>query len=105
MTISAVAGTSRSTVSHFTRSTGSPRIAPITSYSQMPGGTGWAGPEATPRAPPHHEGDRHRLAEILPGGEMVADMLRTPDQHRDDVARRNHAAIDADIHHAGFRMP
>src|SRR5438552_15534096 len=40
MTISAVAGTSRSTVSHFTSSAGSPRYAPITSHSQTPVGSG-----------------------------------------------------------------
>lgn len=39
-TISALAGTSRSLVSHFTSSTGRPRMAPIISYSHTPLGKG-----------------------------------------------------------------
>ena len=33
---------------------------------------------------------------------MMADMLRPPHQDRNGVVTADHAAIDADIHHAGF---
>src|SRR5262249_60193452 len=43
--------------------------------------------------------DRHfRAAAVLPGGDMVADMLRAPHQDRDPVVAGDHAPIDADIH-------
>src|SRR5207245_9417276 len=56
--------------------------------------------------PSDHERDRHFvLAGLLPGGRMMADMLGAPHQHRDTVAARQHAAIDADVHRAGRRLP
>ena len=57
-----------------------------------------AGDETERRLPADDERDRHFLvAELLPGGDVMADMLRPPDQHRDLVLARDHAAINADI--------
>ena len=50
------------------------------------------------------DGDRDRhlgLAGALPRRRVLADMLGLPQQDRDFVLARHHAAIDADVHHAG----
>ena len=90
-------------VSHLTSSTGSPRIAPITSYSHMPLGTGEPAQKPSDGSQPIATAiGISFLPRALPGGDMVADMLRAPHQDRDLVAAADHAAIDADIHHAGL---
>ena len=64
-----------------------------------------AGAEAERRLPADRDRDRHLLvAGRQPRGGMMADMLGAPHQDRNLVARRQHAAIDADIHHPGRRV-
>jgi len=65
-------------------------MAPITSYSHTPFGTGAPAQKSSAGAA------------LLPGGDVVADMLRAPHQDRNPVMAGDHAAIDADIHDAGF---
>ena len=61
-----------------------------------------AADEAERSLPADRDRDRHFLvALLLPGGDVMADMLRAPHQDRDLVLAADHAAIDADIHHAG----
>ncbi len=58
--------------------------------------------EAERRLPADGDRDRHLgLAGALPRRRMLADMLGLPQQDRDFVLARHHAAIDADVHHAG----
>ncbi len=55
------------------------------------------------RLPADCDRDRHlRLAAVLPRGEVVPDVLGAPHQDRNLVTARDHAAIDADIHHPGL---
>ena len=64
-----------------------------------------AGRESERRLPAHRDGDRHLgRAAVLPGGDVLAEVLRAPHQDRHVVLVGDHAAIDADIHHAGFRI-
>lgn len=61
-----------------------------------------AAAEIEARLPADHEGDRHlRGALLLPGGDVMTDILRAVHQDGNLVLARHHAAIDADIHHAG----
>ena len=48
-------------LSHFTGSTGTPRIAPITSYSHTPLGTGEPAQKAERGLPADRDRDRHLL--------------------------------------------
>ena len=55
--------------------------------------------------PPDHAGDRHFLcALLLPGGDVLPDMLRTPHQNRDRLRPGDHAAINSDIRNIRHRI-
>ena len=61
--------------------------------------------EGERRLPADRDRNRHLgAAAVLPGGDMVADVLRAPHQDRDAVLGGHHAAIDADVLHAGGRV-
>ena len=60
-----------------------------------------AADEVERRLPADRHRDRHFLVTLLlPGGDVMADMLGAPHQDRNRVLAGDHAAIDADIHHA-----
>ncbi len=64
-----------------------------------------AADEIQRRLPADRDRDRHfGLAGLLPRCGVLPDMLRPPHQDRDHVLARHHAAIDADIHHAGVMI-
>src|SRR4029077_19475075 len=53
------------------------------------------------RLPADRNRNRHFLvAGLLPGGDVMANMLRAPHQDRHAILAADHAAIDTDIHYA-----
>ena len=102
MTISAVAGTWRSTVSHLTSSTGSAADRPHHVVFAHALGHRCAAGETERRLPADRDCDRHLVVPgALPGRRVLADMLGLPHQDRNLGLARHHATVDADIHHAG----
>ena len=80
-------------------------MAPITSYSQVPLATGVPPTKPSVGSQPIATAiGISALPPLLPGGDVLADMLRPPHQDGDFVAAGEHAAIDADIHHARARV-
>ena len=58
------------------------------------------------RLPADRHRDRHLgAAALLPGGDVVADMLRAPHQDGNAIVAGEHAAVDADVHGSRFRVP
>ncbi len=77
----------------------------MTSYSHTPLGTGEPPVKSSDGSQPIATAiGISRAAAVLPGGDVVADVLRAPHQDRDAVLVGDHAAIDADVHHAGVRV-